>query len=364
MKILKFILCAGITLLLVFCLAVFIFIKTFDVDQLRSRIEQEIHTRTGRDVTMDHIDLAFSWNKGVVLNLEGLTMKEDPDISPGISFSAGRITVDADIVTFLKKRDVLAVKFVGVENGTFTMTRLPQDPALRLVLAEIDIRINDIFIENPSDIQQGWPVLRSLQAQGRVVVDEGRLMNLNILRVLLDKISMIPNLSERIEENLPPQYREKLKRNGTVLKKMELDFKIHDGRIAVDNAQIASDVFLLTAKGGLDWQQNLNVQATVFIPADLSSGMLAGAGELKGLLEKDGRIKIPLKPYNGKMSSVKLLPDLRYLGARILRTTGKQEIRKLLDKVFNRGEDAPEIPGSVREQGEKIIENIFDSIFK
>jgi len=98
---------------------------------------------------------------------------------------------------------------------------------------------------------------------------------------------------------------------------------------------------------------------------------------MQGLLQDDGRIRIPLMPYEGPASSMKIMPDLGYLGKYLLINRGKQEIYKLLDKAMGRDQgqsepstqQAPSGSPSGRQQQQKspeqqILEGVFDAILK
>lgn len=224
----------------------------------------------------------------------------------------------------------------------------------------------------------------SLAGEGTVGIKEGRVADVNLLKLVLSKISFIPNLVSRIEENLPDTSKEKLKAKDTILEKAEMDARIRDRALRLNRAELNADGFLVTAAGRLDFEQNLSLEAGFTIPADLSAGMAAAVPELGYFLDDRGRIHIPFKPYTGKLARLRMYPDVEDLGKEIIRNRGKEELKKVIFKALDldgrssgeeepRGEgpspaqpagDGDATPPPEREPSpeEVIIENILDMI--
>jgi len=224
----------------------------------------------------------------------------------------------------------------------------------------------------------------SLAGEGTLEVKNGRIVDLNILKLVLSKISFIPNLADQIETNLPEKYKEKLKAKDTILEKVEIDTKIHEGIVFINRAEVNADGFLVLASGKLDFDQNLSLAADFYIPSDLSASMVAVSEELKYFLDERQRIHIPLRSYNGKLAHFRMYPDVEDLGKEIIRNRGKEELKKVIFKALDlddveAGEAPPEggevapgqSPGNSEEKvpqereaspEEVIIEQIFDMI--
>ena len=216
-------------------------------------------------------------------------------------------------------------------------------------------------------------VLKTLAGEGTMEVNDGEIIDMNILRMALDKISMIPQLVDRVTAALPPQYKEILERKNTVIKIAKTDTKIADGLITIREAMLETDGFLVSADGTVGLDQSVNLKASLFIAKDLSASMTAAVEELKYLLEDDGRIRIPLKSYSGGLADFKIFPDLEYLGKRILKNKGKEEIQRLLGKAMGTKEGTsgqeqnsgqPNSSGQPVRPEQEIIGNILDAIFK
>lgn len=194
-------------------------------------------------------------------------------------------------------------------------------------------------------------MLKNLVSDGGISVDKARLVNFNVLKIVLEKISMIPNLSEKVITSLPEEYRKQLDRQETVFQKIVIQTQLKESVVHIDKAEVISDVFSVNAKGSCDLAQNVSLNADFHIPAALSKAMVAGVKELSSLQDDTGSIMIPLTPYNGPMAKAKIYPDIKYLGKKIIVNRGAQELEKLLNKAIGSNEDQPVPAGQEGEPG-------------
>ncbi|MCK5503847.1 MAG: AsmA family protein [Thermodesulfovibrionia bacterium] len=223
----------------------------------------------------------------------------------------------------------------------------------------------------------------SLAGEGILEVKEGRIVDMNILKLVLSEISFIPDLFHRIEANLPGKYKEKLKARDTIFGKVEMDTTIREGIMFINKAEINADGFLVLARGKLDLDQNLSFDGDFYISPDLSSDIADVSEELKGLLDEHGGIHTLLKPYDGKLENFRTYPDVEGLGKEIIRNWGKEKLKKVISQALGTddeksgetpsegGEGPGQSPGNNGEKvpqerelssEEMIIENIFDMI--
>lgn len=282
-----------------------------------------------------------------------------------LNLGAGQITGQGHVEDYLNSQNYvldISVKDISVEQ----------------VIPKFDDEIKfqgDLFSEIKVNGQGFSPedISSSLNGDIYISIKNGRLVNLNVLRLILSKISIIPDLAEKVEANLPEKYKEKLKDKDTIFASIEFDLKGQGENIFINKAELVADTFTLSAQGTVDWKQNLEIESVIFIPADLSASMVASVEQLNALVDENGRINIPLRRYSGKAASFRPLPDLGYLGKRLIINEGKEQLYRLLDKVFgnedDEQQDTEQQPGEpsrekpVRPERE-IIENILDSIFK
>lgn len=224
----------------------------------------------------------------------------------------------------------------------------------------------------------GIPQLReTLQGDGSVEVRDGKLLNTNLLRFVLDKLSFIPDLVQNIQENLPPRYKNGLQSDETILEQVASTLQLKDQALYF-NAQLQAEGFTVTASGNLGFDQNLALAADFFIEKDLADNMSVSVPELSYLLDASGRIQVPFSSYQGKLQNVRLYPSVEELAMKVMQNRGKKELKKAIFKALDIEEGpaaSPQTQGQAPVQGaeptqeepwpEKVlIEGIFDAIFK
>lgn len=230
-------------------------------------------------------------------------------------FAVEAETADVDVSALLPELQP-GVKFVGRANSKLHIS------------GEDFANINNLF--------------NSIRGEGQMTVQDGRLVNFNILRLVLEKISMLPDLIYTIQDTIPAKYRDHLTQNVTVFKTVNLPFRIQNTEVSAPKITVDADLFAMDMEGAVDFSQNADIKnATIFFAADLSRNLVARVEELKYLLDESGRIKIPLARYKGKLSDYKPVPDAAYLGQKIIKNKGKEEILKFLDKVLPPETDRP-----------------------
>jgi len=284
---------------------------------------------------------------------------------------SGKVIVSGKVDDYFKSQKF---EFKKVVDNVELSELISQDQQIQQLYGKVsgEYHVQGIGFKYPD-------VLNSLSGEGNIDVKDGKLTNINILKVVLDKISMIPDLTEKLEANLPEKYKEQLKLNDTALSKVALTSAVRDGVYTVDNMEVESDVFSMTGQGELTVDYNLDLKASVFIPRDLSESMAVSAEGLKYLLDESGRIFIPIT-IQGKIPDLTFLPDLEYLGKKIIMNQGVQQLEKVIKKALGIEEPAESAPaeGQPGQEGQtqpspeektqspeqELIQGILDGIFK
>lgn len=177
----------------------------------------------------------------------------------------------------------------------------------------------------------------NLSGNGEISLTKVKLKDINVLRTVLDKISIIPGLAEKVQANLSEKYKQKLKQKDTVLSDIKLPVLIENGRFIIRNAVLTADEFVFQgqAQAGLDGAYVL--EGSFLIPKELSASMVAAEDKLEYLLNQAGEIYIPLRVF-GKAGVVNFKVDAEYISKRILIEQGTQQLFKVLDKAFRKEE--------------------------
>ena len=174
----------------------------------------------------------------------------------------------------------------------------------------------------------------SLSADGELSVIKAKLKDINLLRTVLDKISLIPGLSEKIESGLPDRFKQKLTESDTALSDIKFPFRVENRKMAVKDAIIGADEFLLKGSGEVDFEGACSLEGSFLIPQELSNAMVVAVPELQYLLNSDKEIYIPLK-ISGKAGELKFKVDAEYMGKKILVNQGTQQLFKAIEKALS-----------------------------
>ena len=133
----------------------------------------------------------------------------------------------------------------------------------------------------PSDI------IESLSGEGNLEIKDGMLTDINILQVILDKISIIPGLVDRVKATLPERYKKKLTQKDTILTKLKVKTIIQDEVSSIEPVEIEADGFILSGVGNVSFDQSFLINGGLFIPEDLSASMIESVPELGYLLNEE-----------------------------------------------------------------------------
>lgn len=276
----------------------------------------------------------------------------------------GSLSATGTLEDYLAKQSFMAdMKLDSIDLSEI----IGQKDQLVVSAAEPPVKVEGILQGNFQAKGQGFTpdsLRQFLSGDGNFEIKNGRLRDINILKMVLNNISMLPGLADKIEKELPQNYKDKLTQKDTILNKAALTTSLQSGTIVIRPAEIEADGFLFSAEGTAGFDQSYSLDGSFFILSELSATMVSSVGELEYLLDDQKRIYIPLK-ITGKGEQIKIFPDLEYLGKRILVNKGKSELEKALNKVFEKETDGSSgVPEGEKRPEQQIIENILDQILK
>jgi len=181
-------------------------------------------------------------------------------------------------------------------------------------------------------------IANAISAQGRLQLDQARLANLNVLRVVFERLSMLPGLVQRLESRLPPAYQEKLAAKDTLLQPIDLPFQLERGVLRFDRFNVSTDTFDLTGAGTVGLDRTVRISSRLRIDAVLSDAVIRSVAELRALTNASGEIELPVS-VQGTAPHMAVLPDVNYVASKVITTKAADVIGELLRK---RAPEAPE----------------------
>ena len=179
--------------------------------------------------------------------------------------------------------------------------------------------------------------MHALSATGRLQATDVKIANMNLLRVVFERFTMLPGLIDLLEAQLPPVYQRKLAATDTAFAPLDIPFRVEQGALQFDRLQLRSDAFELAGAGRIGLDRSIAIRATLRVDAELSAAFMKSVKELRGLFNADGQLEIPLTiqerpPY--------VLPDLNDVGSRLLTTTVQDLLGNFLQKAIPQGQSS------------------------
>ena len=175
-------------------------------------------------------------------------------------------------------------------------------------------------------------LLKQLSARGRLKVEQPVVANLNLLRVVLERLSMLPGLMQALESRLPPSYHTTLAATDTVLQPVDLAFTVEQGVLRFQDVALATDTVRMTGTGQVGMDGQLFLSSRLRIEPELSAALIKSVEELDGLANAAGELELPLA-IQGQLPRVSVIPDLNYVASKLLATKAQDLIGDLLKRL-------------------------------
>ncbi len=173
----------------------------------------------------------------------------------------------------------------------------------------------------------------SLTGTGLLEIKQTVLKDINVLKEVLDKLTMFPKLKEKLAGNIPEKYEEVLKQKDTVLKKVRFDSQIQDGALVVNPIDIAAEGFAVSGNGKVGMDQNVDFLTAFLFADDLSAAMVKAVPEMQYLFNAQNQVQFPAK-ITGPLSKPKILPDFSYIMKTAIENRGKQALQSVIQKAL------------------------------
>ncbi len=193
-----------------------------------------------------------------------------------------------------------------------------------------------------------WPqISQSLSGQGRLNLRDGFILNYNILREVVQKISAIPGVGDALQANFPQEYSAKLGEPNTVLQPVESAFTINGGRIIFNDLLLMTDAFAIRGAGAVGFDKRIDVQAMLWVSPHLSAALVRAAPQMQMLEAAQGQLGIPLA-MKGVLPSIIIVPDMQYLMSKIAASKAQELVSGLLTKSSGTAGTAPAQGGTAQ----------------
>ncbi len=186
--------------------------------------------------------------------------------------------------------------------------------------------------------------IQTVSGSAKLNLQEGVLLNVNIFRSVLEQLSIIPGLVEKLQSELPPEYLAKLDERDTKLLPIDVAAQLKDGGLEFNDLAAGTDVLELSGSGRVNLlQRTVQSRPTLRFAQPISAIMVRSVKELNGLSDDKGRIAFPVIIDTSAQPPV--LPDLNYIQKRLITTVTTDLLGDLLKRALGPEEEASPGPG-------------------
>ncbi len=221
----------------------------------------------------------------------------------------------------------------------------------------------DFWGTDPVRLQQ------TLSGQGEILIKDGKIRNLNVIREIMQKLSIVPGLVKRLQERLPASYQEKLERRDTLFAPIQIPFVLASGRINFPEIQIFSESFAITGNAQFDLAKNyLTAPMTLVMDPDLSAAFIRSVEELQYLTDRDGRLAVPFLAQ-GVAPDIRVQPDIPYITSRLAVAKTQEVLSGLFEKKRSAStgqtpQDTPVQEGTSKPAAQEPAQMLFGQLLQ
>lgn len=152
----------------------------------------------------------------------------------------------------------------------------------------------------------------TLSGSGSLLVNDGKLAGENIGGKVLKTATNLPFLTGSLFESLPPETKRALEAKDTVISSLSSSFSLSGGTIGTKDLALKSTLFDIAAAGRATFAGALDLGAIITFEKGLSGALAGKVKEVRMVLDKDGRLAVPLT-IKGTAPNLSVLPDFAKL---------------------------------------------------
>lgn len=251
---------------------------------------------------------------------EGVWQSREQEADFNLSFRGKQFSTQGKVAPFQKP-----VRFQGV--GDLNGLVLDQGPLTGRV---------DGHVEFEGSGQNEEEIKKSILAKGKVEIHDGVFHDVNLIRSLFARITIIPGLNEVITSVLPPRFQPLFNEPDTHFESLQTEFNAQGNQVALEPFLLKGDDYLIDAQGNLGLEGNFDLHCQLILMEELSDFLIHRLKELSYLKNSQERIVIPFV-LRGTWPRIFPEPDLVYLGERLVVDQGTKLLQKGLEILSERG---------------------------
>ena len=232
----------------------------------------------------------------------------------------GRYAFGAEQPHFAATAQVEALNLTEFFRSALLLT----DPPVQ-GMASLDFKV--------SGSGQTWNTIKpTLQGQGKAEIVDGAVREFNLAEGVLSGLTGIPGLSLVLSQKVRDKYPAIFASPHTEFDELTSRFSLGNGKINLDSLRIAARDFMTQGKGWMDFEQRVDVTASLALSKALSADIIRAVKEMKYIANDEARLEVPFA-LAGVLPAVTPALDAHHIGTLIQRAATKALQDKVQEKI-------------------------------
>ncbi|MGH7198183.1 MAG: AsmA family protein [Candidatus Omnitrophota bacterium] len=202
-------------------------------------------------------------------------------------------------------------------------------------------------------------ISRTINGSGKASLQDGVVLDLNILRLVVQHLSKIPGVSDALNAQLPPQYQQKIANPHTFIPPIEFPVNIQNGVLFLQDLRIPLDGYEIYGTGQFGLDGTIRCKVHLVIDQQLSAILMQNAQQLSLIADPYGRLAIPVN-ITGNVQYLRVKPDMDYVISRVVASKGQELLTQGLQKAIGKGgQTAGTGAGTAQSTAEQLLGGFF-----
>lgn len=176
----------------------------------------------------------------------------------------------------------------------------------------------------------------TLQGNGRIRIDSGKLIGINVVGTALKKINHIPAIGTLITPAIMQRHPALFNSPDTDFKLVRLSYVMNGPQMTSRDITAEADDYRILGEGSFDTDKYVDLSVHVLMSAQFSSELQAQKKNVVYLENKSGEIDIPLL-IKGTLPKPTIQPDVQFLVQRAASSALVQKGARLLNQFLGGG---------------------------
>jgi hypothetical protein len=159
-------------------------------------------------------------------------------------------------------------------------------------------------------------ISRTLSGGGHFTLERGAIVDSNMLRQSISALTIFPALVSLFENSAPPQVKQFLGPNYTILKPLSQSYTIEASYANIPGLVIESDVLDLRGEARISLAGDISGRGIIRFAPPVSQAMIASVPPMQYLADQQGRVEFPIA-FKGGTEGFKVIPDMNYIAKKI-----------------------------------------------